>query len=269
MLQKLVITLISLILFIGCGDNTANTVANESTLEQAVEQVATEESTTKVVYDNSIQELLHLSKEGTIQDVTYICIGDSTRAISEDTQAQLLFDKVALSLDDYHVTSYLQARGNHTLDDFINETISPTWSETVALIPNEGESTIVDISLGVNDFFALNISSTDQFLAATETVKERLLTAINLIKSQKPKTTFFLTSPNPAKEWEQGAQLYQNAYIEVAREEGYLFVNFVDTIMPAYDDAGFSEWYHDEIHFSRYGLEQVADYILLNILPKE
>ncbi len=41
----------------------------------------------------------------------------------------------------------LLARGNHTLAQFFDKSISPTWSETVDLIPNLGETTIVDLSL--------------------------------------------------------------------------------------------------------------------------
>jgi hypothetical protein len=47
-------------------------------------------------------------------------------------------------------------------------------------------------------------------------------------------------------------------------------MNFVDEIMPSREnEAAFNAWYRDEIHFSRYGLEQVANYILAHILPKE
>ncbi len=259
MFHKLSLIVLAIFLATGCGSDT-------TTLQD-------QESIQKVTYDNNAQERIALSKEGVLKDVTYICIGDSTRAISDVTEAQLLFEQVASSLANYHVTSYLQARGSHTLEDFIYERISPTWSDVVALIPNEGESTIVDISLGVNDLFALHVTTTDEIPAAVATIKARLREAIALVKNKKPKTTFFLTSPNPSRVWGQGAQIYQDAYIQVAQEDGYLFVNFVDNIMPSRDSdpVAFDAWYRDdpedEIHFSRYGLEQVANYILSIILP--
>ena len=264
MIKQLLIASVSLFLFLGCGDTTPTT--KNGTIDDNNTQVDN-----TPVFDNTIQELLYSAQNGTVENVTYICIGDSTRARSEDDRAHLLFDRVALALEDYNVTSHLLARGNHTLDDFIHGDVSPTWAETANLIPNEGETTIVDISLGVNDFFALNISSNAQFAGATQAIKDKLIEAINMIKSQKPQTTFLLTAPNPSKVWEQATQIYLKAYKEVANENDYIFINFIDDIMPAYNEVGFSDWYREnnEIHFSVYGLYKVADYILLNILPKE
>jgi hypothetical protein len=142
MLHKLTFFVLTLFLFIGCGDSSTTNSIITKTVENNLSKEDTQpiaEVIEKITYDNHIQELIDLSQKGTLENVTYICIGDSTRAISQDTEAQLLFDNIALSLDNYRVTSYLQARGNHTLDDFINETISPTWSQTVALIPNKRE----------------------------------------------------------------------------------------------------------------------------------
>lgn len=269
MFKKTISLFITLTLFTGCEDNAPQEIIISETSigqeEHKPEPIVIE----KIVYDNKVQKLLHLSQNCTLKDVTYICIGDSTRARTERYKAHIIFDKVAHVLDDYNVTSHLLARKSHTLKQFIHESISPTWSDTVDLIPNEGETTIVDISLGVNDFLAFDIDSTSQFDWATETIKDRLLEAITLIKVHKPKTTFMLTVPNPAIKLGEKAALYKKAYMEVAGEEHYVLINFVDDIMPKHDTSEFLDWYRDKIHFSEHGLHQVADYILLSILPKE
>ncbi len=90
MFYKLTIALISLILLTGCGDTTEeDIVISESTIIQEAETLRSDIS--EVIYDNKVQELLYMSKEGTVGDVTYICIGNSIRAVAEETPSYLLF----------------------------------------------------------------------------------------------------------------------------------------------------------------------------------
>jgi lysophospholipase L1-like esterase len=245
----------------GCGGNSGESEVTNSFIETDISQ----KSFTKL---SKIQDLIQKSKDGVVDNVTYLCVGDSTRVKSNRDKAHLLFADINNTLSTYGVTSYLLARGGHELKEFIEESSYPTLSDVVKLIPSNGESTIVEFSLGLNDLFHMNVTKRDQIDLATDTIKSRLVESINLIKSQKPETTILLVSPNMLKDWSQGTKICLDAYKEVSEELDLEFINFVDNIMPKYGDENLKNWFLDGVHFSEYGLHQVSSYILSRILPK-
>jgi hypothetical protein len=223
-----------------------------------------------------IKRIIASSKTGT--RATYICVGDSTRAKNTNTNAQRLFDSVKYDLSLYNVNSILRARGSHMLEEFINNTNTPRVSEVISDIPGRGETSIVDMSLGVNDFFYLNehLSGTyaQKKVEIRSTVKARLKQALNLILKAKPKTTIYLTTPNPMYSWKDATDIMKSIYIEVSNEMSLPLVNYVDPLMNGFEENRYDNWYRmldtgklDGIHFSDYGLDQVSRYILGKILP--
>jgi len=200
---------------------------------------------------------------GTIKSIinsgnaTYICVGDSTRAAGAPYDGGHLFNRMKTSLDTYNVDSVLLARAGREAKQFneANDSKFPTWRDVVNHTPSNGDTTIVDISLGINDLFI----GTD--------IKTQLQEAIAKIRAQKPNTHFMLTMPNPQDPTalnNDGTydQLLKSAYTSLSSEMGLPLVNVID--------SGLSFVYqNDTVHFHmvRTTQEAVADFILSKILP--
>jgi hypothetical protein len=230
------------------------------TVEEANEN-QNKQTPVQPTYDGSflaIHQLISNASQGLINNATYICVGDSTRAESK-YQGQYLFYTLRDSLKQYHVKSYLLAKAGHEVKRFVDESNSPTWRDTVALIPGNGENTIVDISLGINDYWNMNPT----------TIKPNLRTAINKIRSKKPHTHFILTMPDRIYNNEKMTNDLRLIYIELAQEMHLPLNNVVDGVMPEQSSTPYS-WYRNDgfnVHLSREGQRVVAQFILGNILP--
>ncbi len=139
---------------------------------------------------SKIKTLLLQSKYGVVQGARYICVGDSTRANGKPYYGGTVFREIQKSLDPYNVDSYLRARAGHEAKQFNTEsnssTLSPTWDEIVDLIPDDGNTTIVDISLGINDLWDGG---------TIDSIKQDLRQSIEKIKARRAKTLFMLTMP--------------------------------------------------------------------------
>ncbi len=190
------------------------------------------------------------------RNATYICVGDSTRANSNTYDGGHLFDTLKAHLDDYNTNSILEARVGHEAKQFNLATQSPTWQEIVSLIPGDGSTTIVDISLGINDLF----TGAD--------IKANLKEAINKIKAQKSQTHFLLTMPNPkdptADAATQQSNILKTAYTELSNELNLPLVNIQDEI--TFTQAMFQ---NDSVHFHMTPATQVgvAELIWSKISP--
>jgi hypothetical protein len=235
----------------------------------------------------AIKELLQKSKDGEVTDVTYISVGDSTRADDSYYGGGELFDHVSEKLNEYGVNSILQAKAGHTArrwndyegvgraDNYL------TWEDTVAQIPGDGNTTILNISLGIND--ARYIGSNEK-----EAIVFHLEEAIAKIKEQKPNTIILLTMPNRMvgdetldgdgnqKEvvvhLEEESQKIREAYIELSSK--YPMINTMDELFSgevdmsnyrAEDESEYGEGVG--IHLSPKAQEDVANLILSKILP--
>ena len=222
-----------------------------------------------------IQEIFYNAQNNLIDDATFIIVGDSTRAVSSNN-AQLLFETVHNGLKPYNfvknTNSFLQARGSHQLAQFNEETVTmikPTYSDIIALIPNDGANSIVDMSLGVNDFYHWHDENDFNSPIVTAVIEAKLKTAIDHILIAKPQTNIYLTMPNPQRGWEQATKTYRDAYINVAREYDLPLIDFVADIMPAFSDrVAFEGWYRDGIHFTDEAMIKTANHILSKITPE-
>ncbi|RUM67762.1 MAG: hypothetical protein DSZ06_00565 [Sulfurospirillum sp.] len=223
---------------------------------------------------DDIKAFLLASKQGDIKEATYICLGDSTRAKSV-LNSQIYFYAIKDELNKYNIKSILEARRGHMLKQFLDESEHPTLGDVIDDIPSDGSSTLLELSLGVNDLFSFRDSvSYDEFKLNEsyfkKRIKGRLIEAINKIKEYKPKTSIFLVTPNPTRDWENGTTLMVNIYKEVAREKNLPLANFAHDRMKngqTTEDGEFDGWYRDWIHFTDRGLNELSDYILSKILP--
>jgi len=223
-----------------------------------------------------IKEFIKAAKEGLINDPTYICIGDSTRAVSDVTNAQHYFENVSAKLKKYNFNTILRARGGHTLKEFLDDSgsLEPKLVSILDDIPNDGSSTIVEFSLAVNDLFELNDNDPDhQFsIHANEykaILKQRLKESIDRILQAKPKTTIYLVTPNPTRDWEDFTKITLSVYKEVSKEMDLPLADFVDEVMDGgkTENGQFDDYYRDPIHFSTKGLDELSSFVLSKILP--
>jgi lysophospholipase L1-like esterase len=207
-----------------------------------------------------IKELINDSKNGIITDVTYICVGDSTRADDGQHGGQYLYYQLRDTLKKYNVSSHLVAKSGHTIRDFAGNIFTPNWKDAVNLIPNNGEHTIVDISLGINDVWNPNTQNK---------IGMNLEIAINKIRSYKPMTIFVLTMPNRQYDDDDFTQIIRSAYIQTSIELNIPLINVIDSLMPTQEKTSY-DWYKKDgynVHLTREGQRVVADFILKNILP--
>jgi len=227
---------------------------------------------------DDIKSLLKDAKAGKIQNVTYICLGDSTRAISDVQHSEKYFNAIKNALNSYNVNSILEARGSHMLMQFLDGSEHPTLADVLDDIPADGSTTLLDISLGVNDLFHENdlhedegpFAFTNHKAEYKQIIKGRLVEAINKIRESKPKTSIFLVTPNPTRDWEGGTKFMLEIYKEVANEMALPLADFVDDVMEGgetTEEGEFDDWYRDGIHFSDKGLKELSDYVLSKILP--
>lgn len=228
---------------------------------------------------DDIKALFRASKNGLIEKVTYIVVGDSTRAVSVKNNSQRYFNHLEQAFERFSVDAILMARGSHELRQFLDATAHPTVDEVIEKIPNDGETTVIDLSLGVNDFLALNQERVDNNLGGfsknrarfKQVIKERLLKAIDEIRVARPKTTIMLVTPNPFKKWEDATDLMVEIYKEVADEKHLPLADFVDDEMhgaKTTEEGDYDEWYRDGIHFSDKALDILSNYIAGKILPE-
>jgi hypothetical protein len=215
-----------------------------------------------------------------VTDVTYICVGDDTRAGDlspfDDPKSPYagghLFDRLLDVLSGYGVDAHLYARNGHEAKQF-NDIAdnSPTWQDVLSIIPDDGNTTIVDISLGINDLLHVENGSK----TTIEDIKINLKEAIEKMKNEKPNTHFMLTmpprkyDPSNIKESDDEATILSNVYKQLAAQMNIPLVNTMGELMPSHSSLQ-SSWYQDDevhYHLTEKGQQLLADLILSKIMP--
>ncbi len=275
------------------GDNNStttpsdtNTTDNNNTTDETntTDDSNSTETKTPKSYDGpfgDIKTLLQKAKTGEIDGVTYISVGDSTRANDPHYNNGEIFEIVSTKLDEYGVNSILQAQAGHSARRWNNYedagTLAgyPTWEDTVAQIPDDGNTTILNISLGIND--ARYTGSQEK-----ETILFHLGQAIDKVLEAKPNTHIILTMPNKmvGKEENDGdnhdldheSKEVYDAYMELA--QNYPMIDVMDELFGGETDMSMYRAADEEeygegvgIHLSSKGQKAVADLILKTILP--
>jgi lysophospholipase L1-like esterase len=196
------------------------------------------------------KNLIKKSQNKEIEGATYICFGDSTRSYSH-YQNQYIFEDIKYRLNDYGINS-------------INASVSglkardASWSDIVEKIPSDGSTTILDISLGLNDY---GDYSSDQ-------IKYSLESIIQNIKSRKPGTNFILTIPNRVYyNKDYMSDVLSQVYRDLSSEFNIPYIDVPNEAMPL-DDLSL-DWYRegDQTHLKRAGQDRIAQLILSKILP--
>ncbi len=258
------------------GADSFSFVVNDGTVDSEVADVTIGVKKVAPLFEGpfaQIQQLIQDSKDGLVDDVTYISVGDSTRAIANDYKGGELFLAVQSTLSQYGVKSYLDAVAGHTLRRWNNydenvSTNEPIWKTTVAKIPGDGASTILNLSLGINDARYYGDGG------EVERIKFHMNQALDKVLAQKPQTHIMLTMPEKLIGLDSKSVAIKQAYEEVARERGLPLINTMDILFSGGDDltlyrADDAQEYGENIrvHLSSKGQRFVSDLILSKILP--
>ncbi len=224
----------------------------------------------KVVSSDDLKSLI---KQG---GATYICVGDSTRAIAPSGfDGGHVFETVKESLNAYNVNSILFAKHGVTSRDFNHEVYKNVWfdwSNVVKSIPKSGETTIVDITLGIND-----VRYYDDYDIYSDLSK-----AIAKIKKEKPLTRFLLTMPNKIvskkSNYEKRSKDISNAYFRLSQDLALPIIDTMSELFSGpYDESMYrtadgvenvkSSGLDTRLHLSIKAQKEVANLILDQLLP--
>jgi len=220
-----------------------------------------------------IKTLIQKAQEGVVQDVHYISVGDSTRAIDNYYKGGELYSSVSRALQEYSVTTTLQAKVGHTLrrwNDYDEKGVinDPTWETTIADISGDGNSTILNISLGVNDARYYGDGG------EKERIVFHMIEAIDKVLAEKPETHIILTMPHRLVGMDTKTSEIKAAYEEVAIQRDLPLINTMDelfsagvdmTLYRAEDAAEYGD--NIRIHLSLAGQNLIADFILSKLIP--
>jgi hypothetical protein len=189
-----------------------------------------------------------LSQDGS----TYICIGDSTRADDSHFKNDEIFKSVSAVLGD-GVHTILEAYPGKRAKDWVRDSIESLISQ----IPENGETTVINISLGIND---ARVGATKESLLLD------LTNGISKILLKKPDTHIMLTMPNSMIGIDSSS--YIEAYKELSKEYPMIDTQdiFASKDLSLYRSDDATEYGSSiRIHLSSKGQKLISDRIIQNI----
>lgn len=196
------------------------------------------------------------SKNNQLNNVTYICVGDSTRA----AYGQIIYKTIQNILEPCNVKCFLVAKSGMKAEEFYNETSSPKVSDiwganpyTWDLIPGDGSTTLIDICLCINDMSQHTI----------EEVKGYLTGIANKLLAQKPNVLINFTSPNKVSSIDKTSNL-NKVYQEIAKLNKYSFIDVLNNCFNVKEDI--NTMVPDGTHPSEETQYKMANYIISRLL---
>lgn len=213
------------------------------------------------VASSNLSEIHQISRQavnGVNDNVTFIRIGDSTRSMLSSewqTYDELIFKQLNMSY-------YNNADPAQTADDWLNNIDQNTLNQFIENCSGvDGEDTIVEFSLGLNDYTSYGDTPT-----VKPQVKQILLDCVDAIFQAKPKVKLYLSSPHYAQDEDRRVCL-DEVYHEIADERNLFLVDgLAIPIGPEYDFEN-TDYYNDETNLNQFGMLSLNFYILSKILP--
>ena len=179
---------------------------------------------------------------------TYIVTGDSTR----DVGYAHMIAGYRHYLGRLGVNVVDNARSGHKANQWSNNLLSPTVNEAIAATPGTGATTILEMSLGLNDWDLAG----DEIQA-----KADIIAGINAYRAAKPDATVFLAQPVSTESATRNARLY-SVYEEIASELSLPLVDTFTITDAIRDGLTTNQYYFDSTHPNVNGAFRVLHYIL-------
>lgn len=207
---------------------------------------------------SNIQKMIVDSVKRPSQKVTYVIVGDSTRA----SYGAWIYTILKEKLSEYNVDVKLVAQSGLKAEHWSETTVGmqpgyPTVSNVFPLLSGDGSTCIVDICLGINDIQT----------RTAEQVKTYIKNGIDKIKTNFANTNIILTSPNQRADLTTFVPT-KKVFDDLISANGYAYVNVLENVWKSWDEAN-SGYFLDTTHPNELGQRKMASYILSKILPSQ
>lgn len=221
------------------------------------------ETTTTMI--DKWRELVVQSVESKVDDLTYICVGDSTRA----SYGTHIFKYLREQMTQLNIDTILAAKSGQSADDWGNATGSDRkWNDLIGAnaytwdaIPGTGATTLIDICLGINDTSNVGGDTIDQ-------IKTNIKAGIDNLISNKADVMINLTSPNRLRNQPAKTSKLTQVYYELSRENNWPMFDMVENTLPTASDAvSRSDLYTDDTHPNESGQLKMAQGLLEYLVP--
>lgn len=191
--------------------------------------------------------------------VNYIVVGDSIRSTSVANNTHNYYKQMFAKLG---VEVIFSAADSMTSHIWVNNT-SPVTSARLSYVESvvlgyQGENSIIEFSLGVNDWSALGV------MALKEQLKKVVLTLI----SKAPKATIVLCCPTVSGTIQRGVDL-NAAYRMMAEELNLYMVDGYEATIHSFPRSGTNCMYSDPSHVNNFGISRWVNYLINDITPPE
>ena len=198
---------------------------------------------------DAIRNLMDAAANGTNTNVTYILFGDSTRD-SDKAGQEFIYGK---HLAQVNVKYVHNARSGLQAYQWIRNTVpAASLQKAIDNTEGEGENTIMEFSLGINDFNAFGEAKT----------KTNIIESLEAYITAKPKAHIVLIVPvshNTAfqKKWPV-------LYTQIAEQFDLPLLNKERVLYSAFNDQ-YDRYYYDGTHPCFFGAMRLTRYILESI----
>jgi lysophospholipase L1-like esterase len=205
-------------------------------------------------------ELLISDAVNNVREINYIVSGDSTK----DGRYQQTKQYYAEILNQLNIQYVDNATGgldssewitgtDETSGHIINETVQQAISQT----PRSGENTILEFSLGINDYFRDSNLSEATLLAT-------MVNGLDTYIAARPNTEIILVSPIHFSA-DHSVKL-NNIYAALASHYGFKLIDVEAITKSVYHTDDF---YIDYVHPSAGGARRIVNYIMNEIVPAQ
>lgn len=278
MFQIIKIALLFSILFInGCGKGSSNTEELSESPSDTVESVNTSEMNLSLqnVFDSEkqltveaqeklklIRGLIDDATKGNQEDVVYITAGDSTR---DSYHAGHIY-WYTKRLEGFNIQYHHEAQSGIRAEDWANNTFKDLNGKCLdnavnAATGDEGETTILEYSLGIND--------ANKPSSSREEWKEHIKFGITEFQRYKPKAHIFLVVPVTTASTTTG-EILKEIYLEISEELKLPLLNQERVLQEKFENPQKRvKFYYDNTHPNHFGAIRLMDYIMYQITGSE
>ncbi len=183
-------------------------------------------------------------------EYNYIVTGDSTRE-SATVDSEPYYSEL---LNQVNFNVIMNSGSGQSPEDWADNVDSPTVDEAINLTVGNGESSVLEYSLGINVGTA---SDEDELVA-------NILRGLNKYIAAKPEAAILLVSPVKFSTSWDFEYVYEQVKSQLPKAS---LVSGLKATESVYGVNGNNEYYFDDTHPSENGMKRLINYIMSNALP--
>jgi lysophospholipase L1-like esterase len=209
--------------------------------------------------DNNLEQLVSDALNN-VSNINYIVSGDSTKEGRYQQTKQYyadLLNQLNIQYVDNSVGGLDADEWITGIDQASSNTINETVDQAISQTPGSGENTILEFSLGINDYFR-DPNLLEASLLAT------MKQGLDMYIAARPKTEIILVSPVHFNA--SHSDKLNRIYTQLATDYGFKLINVEAITKPFYHTDNF---YIDYVHPSAGGARRIVNYIMSQIVPPQ